>query len=105
MTKQKNKFEDRVRQNFAIKPFYTSDELRRLIGYKTNHAARAFLQKLNIPCHVVGRKYIWYLSDIQTYCPELFSSLCEAANLKSLLAEQPVLDTVDEEVFSQNQFK
>jgi len=105
MTKQKNPTVKKVREKMEIKPFYTTNELRIMIGYKTNHGARAFLQKLNIPCHVVGKwTYIWFLSDIQNHSPELFASLCEAANLKELISKQEI-EVEDPEQYTSNQFK
>lgn len=85
MPKQKNPKKNP--KNFPIKPFYTTNELRDLFGYKTNASARHFMMKLNVPVAIVGRHHYYYLSDIQTFAPALYSSICEASSLWQLKKE------------------
>jgi hypothetical protein len=104
MSKQKNPVENNLRKNFPIKPFYTTSELKCIVGYNTNRGTISFLKKLNIPYKLLGRNHYWFLSDIQTHSPELFSSICECANLTSLIQTQPIME-VDEDFYSTQQFK
>lgn len=87
MSRQKKPAYIKLRERFNIKPFYTTAELKTIIGYKTHEGATRFLEKLHIPKNLVGKVNIWYLSDIQTYAPELFSSILECANLLALRKE------------------
>ncbi len=90
---------------FPIKPFYTTSDLKVLIKYKTNDGCRNFLNRLNIPKKLLGKTYYYFLSDIQTYCPELFASICEAANLTNLMIQPDVSFETDEEQYSVQQFR
>ena len=102
--KQSSPTEKKARNNFMIKPFYTTQELKQLIGYRTSKGTKAVLLQLKIPCNNIGKKDIWYLSDIQTYNPEFFSSLCEAANLQGII--KTTSDSVsDDEIYTSSQFK
>lgn len=98
--KQNKPTESKAREFGIIYPFYTTEEIRRLIGYKSQYGARSFLIKLGIPFHMIGKKYIYYLSDIQTQAPELFASILEANNLNALISRP-----IDEETFITEQFK
>ena len=73
------------KDKFVIRPFYTTEQLRKIIKYKTNQGTQGLLAGLNIPCYLIGRKRIYFLSDIQTYCAALYTSILEAANLNSIL--------------------
>ena len=74
-----------AKSTFVIRPFYTSPQLMKLIHYKTAQGTQSLLESLNIPCHLIGRKRIYFLSDISLYCPALYSSILEAANLSNML--------------------
>lgn len=80
-----------VPKNFEIKPFYTVAELAPVLNYKSNKGCRQFLLKLSLPLHLVGKRYIVYLSDIQNHQPELYDSILEANNLKMLIKKQEEL--------------
>lgn len=103
--KQTKPQEVTLRQEFAIKPFYTTTEIRNLIGYNGNQVTKAFLIRMNIPCNSAGgKKDIWYLSDIQTYSPDFFNSLCEASSLNSLVNKKPKI-LFDDEDYTSSQLK
>lgn len=101
---QKRPTERRARQTNKVMPFYTVREIMQFIGYNTVHGTRYFLFKLNVPMHFLGKKYIIYLSDLQTHAPELFASILEANNLNRLVQEhEPAVQ--DEDEYMTNQFR
>lgn len=103
MSKQTNTPKDNLRKDFSIKPFYTTSELRSIIKYKTNHGTKNFLLRLNVPCKIIGKNHYWFLSDIQTFSPTLFASICESSNMNNIIAKQPAFE-VDDEFYTANQF-
>jgi hypothetical protein len=101
MSKQKNPQKENLKKT-VIKPFYTTTELRIIIGYKSNHGTRYFLSNLGISYKVIGKNHYYFLSNIQEQCPELYLSICEASNLNEL--KQNSL-TVDDNFYNSNQFR
>lgn len=85
--------------NMSVKPFYTSAQLAKYIGYKSTHGTRSFMKRLGVPVHLVGFKYIYYLSDMQIYSPELFASILESRqiNKQILDREEDEQDLVEED--------
>lgn len=84
-----------------IKPFYTSSEIASFIGY-TAKGTRGLLFKMNIPLHLIGNKFVVFLSDLQTHAPEFYSSILEANNLNSIINKNSPVE--DEDEYTQNQF-
>ena len=85
---------------FEIKSFYTMQDMASYLGY-SRKGARGFITKLNVPIFYIGNRAVIYLTDLQSHCPEFFSSLLEAANLNSLISES--VEDVDQ--FQKAQFK
>ena len=85
-----------------VLPFYSITQLSQIFGM-TRLGTRNLLDRMNLPCHFVGNKIIYYLSDIQTHQPELFSSILEANHLNSML--QPNQDMLDDDFLSKESFK
>ena len=92
-------------KKLSIKPYFTVPEIARAIGY-TSAGARKFLFKLNLPIHLVGCRYIVYLSDLQNYTPDFFASLLEANNLNEIIKknEHQELNQDDYESNCRSQF-
>jgi len=65
-----------------VKPIYTVPELARMMGISRQRAAR-LLARAKVPIHV-GMPGIVYLSDIKACAPEIWTSLEEAAHIRSL---------------------
>ena len=84
-----------------VKPMYSIPQLAKLIHY-SSQGARQFLFKLNLPIHLVGSRYIVYLTDLQTYTPELYNSILEAANINSINEQNEIIE--DNESFMKEQF-
>jgi hypothetical protein len=57
-----------------MKVFYTLRQLESILDRKRN-ALIHYLDSNNIPYSLSGNKYIVYLSDIETSCPQLFNSI------------------------------
>jgi hypothetical protein len=72
----------------AIKPFYSIRDLTGFLGYKTTDGCRRFLYRLGLPISLVGGKLIVYLVDLQTYTPNLWNSILECNNLRSIQQQQ-----------------
>jgi hypothetical protein len=70
-----------------IKPFYTVRDFAKILNY-TNDGARKFLFRLNIPIHLIGNKFIIYISDLQNHAPEFYASIVEAASINAMLDEE-----------------
>lgn len=64
-----------------------------MIGYSVD-GARKFMNRLGVPTNYVGNKCIYYLSDLQTYAPELYASILEANNLNQLIKRQEKDDVI-----------
>jgi hypothetical protein len=61
-------------QQLQPKVFYTVRDIADCLGY-TKPGARKFLLRLNIPIQYIGNKLVIYLSDIQSYQPDLYASI------------------------------
>ena len=87
--------------NQVVRCFYTVPQLAKMIGY-SSQGARKFLFKLNLPIHLVGNRYIVYLTDLQSYTPELYNSILEANNINALIKKETLEDN---DSFVKNQFE
>jgi hypothetical protein len=81
----------KLKNELLVKPFYSVPQLARLIGY-SSQGARKFLFKLNLPIHLVGNRYIVYLTDLQSYCPQLYNSILESQNINNLINKEVIED-------------
>lgn len=87
-------------KKLSIKPFLSVPDIARMMNY-TSAGARKFLFKLNLPIHLVGCRYIVYLSDLQTFTPDFYASLLEANNLNYII-EQNKHQELNQDYFEQN---
>lgn len=87
-----------------IKPMYTIKELAKLIGYSANGCRQFFLRN-KVPLHLNGNRYFLYLSDLQDYMPDLYRSILEANNLKSLAEQEKTEQHEVEDLASKDQFR
>lgn len=67
-----------------FKPFYTVTDFAEILQM-SRVGARKMLQRLNIPYTYIGRKVIYYISDLRDHSPTLFSSILEASQLNKIL--------------------
>jgi hypothetical protein len=81
--------------NKPVRPFYTVSQLMKMMHYKSKQGCANALASLNIPHSLIGRKKVYFLSDIQTYCPPLFNSITEANQLNIRFDIEP--ETNDED--------
>lgn len=82
-----------------IQPVYSISEMAKFLNYKTSDGCRKFLYKLNLPINLVGGKLIIYLTDLQTYTPNLFNSILECNSLRSIQSDQFDLDFAQKSSF------
>lgn len=102
-TKEKKKRAKKVRQT-KVYPFYSVTQLSEIFGM-TRLGTRNMLDRMNLPAHFVGNKIIYYLSDLQTHQPELFSSILEANQLNSMLHQPNPEPTREEDFSTKEQFQ
>lgn len=60
--------------------YYTTCDLAFLLK-KNRKSIFKFMGNLGVPSHFIGGKNIYFLSDIQTYCPELLLSIKEVEHM------------------------
>ena len=99
--KPKKKLKPKVAQTMVL-PFYSITQLSEIFGM-TRLGTRNLLERMNLPHHFIGNKIIFYLSDIQTHQPELFSSILEANQLNALIIPKQTL--IDNDYASKESFK
>lgn len=87
-----------------ITPFLTITKLSKIFGM-TRLGTRNLLMRMNLPYHYVGNKIIFYLSDIQTHQPELFSSILEANQLNKMIQDNAKDELNDNDFNSKESFK
>lgn len=102
--KQKNKSTKQKVAQDKVLPFYSITQLSLIFGM-TRLGTRNLLDRMNLPCHFVGNKIIYYLSDIQTHQPELFSSILEANQLNAMLGKPNPEPFQDTDFSSKEQFR
>lgn len=71
-------------KKLPIRPFYTVPNIAKIMGY-TSAGARKFLFRMNLPIHLIGKRYVVFLTDLQLYCPEFYSSILESNNLNDII--------------------
>lgn len=85
-----------------VYPFYSIKELSGYIGLSVS-GTRRFLYRLNVPCHLHGKKILVYLCDMQTHCPELYNSILEANQLNAMIERSKAVE--DEDLHVKEQFQ
>ena len=99
-----NKQEKNIKIKKMVYPFYTITQLSNIFGM-TRLGTRNLLMRMNLPYHYIGNKIIFYLSDIQTHQPELFSSILEANQLNKMLQDRSQEDLQDNDFTSKDSFR
>ncbi len=97
MKRKKN--EEKVRH---IKPFYTVTDFAKIFGM-SRLGTRNMLYRMKLPFVYVGRRIIFYLSDVRDNNPNLFSSILEANQLNEIIKEQE--DLSDQEASNKSNFE
>jgi hypothetical protein len=91
-----------MKQNLRmVKPFYSVTDFSKMFGM-SRLGTRNMLYRLKLPYTYIGKRIIFYLSDIRDNNPALFASILEANHLNKLIAEQE--DLSDGESNFQEQF-
>lgn len=85
-----------------IKPFYCVTDFSKIFGL-SRLATRNMLYKMKLPYVYLGRKIIFYLSEIRDNNPALFASILEANHLNDIIAAQE--DLSDQESCNKSNFE
>lgn len=94
----------KIRNVRHIKPFYVVSDFSEMFEM-SRLGTRKMLYRINLPFVYVGRRMIFYLSDIRTHSPALFASILEANQLNELIQLETKEDLSDQEAFSKGQFE
>ncbi len=87
-----------------IKPFYVVADFSEMFEM-SRLGTRKMLYRIQLPFVYVGRRMIFYLSDIRTHSPALFASILEANQLNELIHQESQEDLGDQEEFTKGQFE
>lgn len=67
-------------QDKLLLPFYTRKQLSEKMNMTKRKTGRA-MAALGVPEHMMGNKYVYFISDISLYAPKFFASVIEACSL------------------------
>jgi hypothetical protein len=81
---QLNKLCVQKKSHHRVKAFYSTQKLSKIIGL-SGEATKKLLLGMSIPFKTSGKIHLYNLSDIKTYCPDLYNSILLSVDLNEIL--------------------